>query len=67
MRRPIWRVLSGIGFGATGLYFAALGVHLWLPTVPRIPLWVCGLIALGLVMTVGGIFTAVREDVGSRS
>lgn len=66
MRRPIWTVLAGIGFGATGLYFAALGVHLWFPEVPRVRLWVAGLIVLGLVMAIGGIATAVRADMRAR-
>lgn len=67
MRRPIWEFLAGIGFGATGLYFAALGVHLWFPEVPRVRLWVGGLIVLGLVMAIGGITTAVRTDMRTRS
>lgn len=57
-----WEVFTGCGFGSAGLWVLTLGLHWWLPAFPRPPLWVCGVVVSGVVMTIVGVAHAVRTD-----
>ena len=67
MKRPIWQVLIGAGFGAVGIWLVISALHWWIPAVPEMRLWACGVFSIGLVVAIGGIGTAVREDWRARS